>query len=182
MYLYDDVVRKMAMIEAQVKHDSGKLFGHEWRDWRVYNFILAWITGVPALSGRKEKDQLSYLFCMEFVFFNLLEGWKEYFGYNFDSVLVKDYMMKVIDLLEPLRSQLGIAITGHPLFEGEYSCPTCKQFYYHKSAFEVHCIKCETMLDFLGIIPVEKLFTGFSTNRIPRYFGDVLKSVAALDL
>lgn len=182
MYLFDNVARKLAIIENQVKKDSTGLFGHEWRDWRVYNFITSWLSGVSGLSGKDEKDQLTYLFGMEFMFFNLLEQWKEYFGYEFDSVLVKQYMMDIIDLLEPLRNQLGISIGGHPAFEAEYYCPTCKSYYYHKSAFEVHCIKCETLFDFLGIIPVEKLFTGFSPTKIPRYFGEVVQSVQKLDL
>jgi hypothetical protein len=182
MYLFDEISRKLGIIENQVKKDSSKLFGHEWRDWRIYHFTGNWLAGVPALAVKNEKDQLLYLFGMEFIFFNLLEQWKEYFKYDFDSVLVKQYLMNIVYVLEPIRKQLGISINGKPKFEAEYFCKSCNAFYYHKSPFEVHCFKCESLLDFSGIIPVEKMFNGFSTTRIPRYFGEVTSSIKNLDL
>ena len=182
MYLFDGISKKLEIIENQVKKDSSKLFGHEWRDWRIYNFITNWLSGINNLVGKLEKQQLVYLFSMEFIFFNLLEQWKEYFKYDFDSVLIKQYFMKIINVLEPLRKQLGVSLKGTPVLESEYFCKSCNSFYYHKSPFQIHCFKCESMLDFFGIISLEKHFTGFSTTRLQRYYGEVPSSVSKLDI
>ena len=182
MYLFDEISRKLDIIEKQVNNDSSKLFGHEWRDWRVYHFVDNWLSGVPTLERKNEKEQLLYLFGMEFIFFNLLEQWKDFFKYDFDSILVKQHLMNVVCILEPTRKKLGISLNGRPEFGAEYFCKSCNAFYYHKSPFQVHCFKCESMLDFMGIIPVQKMFQGFSATRIPRYFGEVPSSVQKLDI
>lgn len=182
MYLFDQLSVKLNLLRDKARADTAKLSNEEWKVWRVYHVLDSWLSQVYQLTKMEEKQQLLYLFGMEFLFLAILEQWDSYFGSDVDDPNIKQRFLSAVELVDDLRQQLNVTLIGTPQLEAEYFCKKCNAFFYHRSPFLIHCFNCEGLLDFMDIIPVKQLLKGFSRDKIERFFGNLQEAVFKLNL